>query len=127
MILLHRKALTTATGPARIGIAKVESLSVQAIREVEHSIDEVKKTLQVCYQLHSIILKNLVHRPWLIIEVQLVTKARTSPTHYAHAQEIRRIIRHACIRHKLMHLRLRLVADVYAIVLCYHFLLTVYS
>lgn len=62
-IMLDRKTFTATAGAACIRITKVESLPIQAIRKIKRGIDEVEKTFQICNDLHSIILKRLIH--WL--------------------------------------------------------------
>ena len=85
---LDGKAFSTTTGTRGIRVVEVEPFTIQTSGELQGGIAQVQETAQVRHHFHSIIFKNLVVRPRLIVEVHLVSQTRTTTTRHGHPNKV---------------------------------------
>jgi hypothetical protein len=84
-IILYGKAFAASAGPGSVGVNELEALAVQTIRKIKDGAQKVKQTLFVYQDLNTFILKYLVGRVYVIVEVKVVHQPGTASAFDGHA------------------------------------------
>ena len=102
-VQLYGKAFSAAAGAGGVGVLEVKTLARKAVGEVQFGVHQVQEAFQVGHYLHAVVLKHLVGRLDLVVEVHLVAQAGAAAAYHADAQEVGRIIAMTGLPYQLLY------------------------